>query len=274
MYIIQNGLLMEREKASVTAVSEGYNFGYGVFETIKISERKMLFFEEHLQRLRHGCEKLGLHNSFSESELEGYCTDLIKANEIQSGVIKILCGKDKSNTDIIISTRQNSYRKENYDQGLRLCFAETQRNPHAALTYIKSTNYLENLLEKQKAAKVGFDEAVFLNIYGKVSEGSLSNIFFVKNSVLYTPSISCGLLPGILREKVLALRESLGLRLSLGAFSKEELMDADEVFITNSILEIMPISQIENQKLDMGKNKITRKISKAYFEMIEETCKV
>ncbi len=274
MYIIQNGLRIESEKASIMVASEGYNFGYGIFETIKVVEGKILFFEEHLQRLQSGCKKLSLSTSFSSDELRKHCNDLIDANEMLSGVIKILFGKSKDNTDIIISTRQNSYKKENYDRGFRICFAEAKRNPYAMLTYIKSANYLENLLEKQKAAKRGFDEAVFLNIYEKISEGSLSNIFFIKDSVLCTPSISCGLLPGILREKVLALGKELGMQLSLGEFSMEELIAADEIFITNSILEIMPVSQIENQKLDIGKNKITSMLSKTYLEMIEKACKI
>lgn len=269
MYMILNGLLIEQGRAYIMADSEGYNFGYSVFETIKIYKGKALFLEEHLKRLQNGCDQIGLSFPSSIDEVKKYCCDLITANEIETGIVKILYGKNKNTTDMVISTRQNPYRKENYDKGFSLCIAETKRNPHARLTYIKSANYLENILEKQRASKLGFDEVIFLNIFDKVSEGSLSNIFFVKDNMLHTPAVSCGLLPGILREKVLFLGTRLGLKVNQGEFSQEELITADEVFVTNSVLEIMPVSQIHDHKMDLSNNPITRKLSNAYYQLIE-----
>ena len=269
MFMILNGLFIERDKAHIMADSEGYNFGYSVFETIKIYKGKALFFEEHLKRLKNACDQLELSFPYSTDEVKKYCCDLIAANEMETGIVKILYGKNKNTTDMVISTRQNTYRKEIYDKGFSLCFAETKRNPHARLTYIKSANYLENILEKQSASKLGFDEVVFLNIFDKVSEGSLSNIFFVKDNILHTPIVSCGLLPGILREKVLFLGGRLGLKVNQGEFSQAELITADEVFITNSILGIMPVSQICDYKMDLSNNTITRKLSDVYYQLIE-----
>ncbi|MBD7915211.1 aminotransferase class IV family protein, partial [Clostridium sp. Sa3CUN1] len=127
---------------------------------------------------------------------------------------------------------------------------------------IKSINYLENILEREEAIKNGYDEVIFLNESGYLSEGSMSNIFIIKNNKIFTPDINQGLLPGIIRNFIVERYNVIEKRITL-----EELFNADEIFITNSILGIMKISKIENKIL--VENKLTNIIKEEYNQMIE-----
>ncbi len=260
MYISFNGEIIESDEANVSPISEGLMYGYGLFETIKIHGGKMHFFKEHIDRFIHGCNILNIKLKFKSDIIGEYCSDLIQKNNILDGGVRISYTKNTNDGYLLITTRENHYKEETYQRGFKICFSDMKRNPESLLVGIKSNNYLENILSFRKAKENGFDEVIFLNVYEKISEGSLSNIFFVKNNTIYTPDLACGILPGILRENVINIIKCLGLKLEIGQYEKKELYDADEIFITNSLMEIMPVSQLENNKFDLQKNLVTRRI--------------
>ncbi|WP_350343069.1 aminotransferase class IV [Proteinivorax tanatarense] len=264
MYILVNGKAVKKNHAKVTIDSKGFQYGHSVFETIKVDAGKIFFLEDHIERLQQSCKKVGIETQVSYGELYDQCNTLLNINRVTKGVLKILCAKGDYVDNLIISSRENTYNKEEYDKGFKLGFADEKRNPYSSLTYIKSGNYLENWLAKEKGMKAGFKEVIFLNIHNKIAEGAISNIFFVKNNIIYTPDITCGILPGIMREKVIHLARNSKLQTKVGCYNKNELLSADEVFITNSLLEIMPVSQIEMQKYNTENNIVTTKLRKAF----------
>lgn len=262
MYICLNGKLIHDDDAHISPLNEGFLYGYGLFETIKVYEGKMFFLKEHIERMKKGCEVLNLKFIYDEGIIEKYCRELIKMNELKNGGIRISYSKNKNDYCLLITTRQNVYAEDNYKKGFRLCFADIKRNPHSPIVYLKSNNYLESLLARQRAKEKGFNEAVFLNVYDKVCEGTISNIFFIKNRIVYTPSIKCGLLSGILREKVIEIINNLDFKLSIGVYEKKDLYTADEIFLTNSLMNLMPVSVLEDRKLDIKSNNVTRNLMK------------
>ena len=130
--------------------------------------------------------------------------------------------------------------------------------------------YIENLIENKKAKEKGFNEVIFLNTDNFMAEGSVSNIFWIKDGEVFTPSVDCGLLPGIVREKVILCSNNIGLKVNEGKFSEEELIKSDEVFITNSIMDIMPVSSILNNEYSINENNITKSIIESYNRMLGE----
>lgn len=262
MYISFNGKLLARDKAQISPESEAFLYGYGLFETIKVVNGTMYFFGEHIERMKKGCISLNLNLLYKEENIERSCYELIKRNQLENGGIRISYSKNKDDYVLLISTRQNNYTKDHYKKGFSLCFADIKRNPHSPIVYLKSNNYLENLLGRQKAKENGFDEAVFLNIYDKVCEGTISNIFFVKDKIIHTPSINCGILSGILRDKVIETINYLDFELSIGEYEKKDLYNADEIFLTNSLMDIMPVNTLEDKKLDIENNNITKRLMK------------
>ncbi|AZR74855.1 hypothetical protein BBF96_07210 [Anoxybacter fermentans] len=233
-------------------------YGYGLFETIKVYNGKIYFFKEHMERLKRGCEILNLELKIPLNIIEEYCYKLIRKNNLNDGGIRVAYSKNKDKYCLLITTRGNIYKEEIYKKGFKLCFADIKRNPESPLVRIKSNNYIENILSLEKARKKGFDEAVFENVYGKICEGTISNIFFIKDNVVYTPSVSCGILPGIIRNKVMNIVKKLNLKLKTGQYHKDDLFNADEIFITNSLLDVMPVNQLEYKKFNLKRNFITR----------------
>ena len=266
MYLSINGALHAINIKTISPNSDGFQYGYGLFETIKVHNGKLLFFDEHIQRLKKGCTSLNIPIKENFSLLKFYSKDLILANNIKYGALKILYTKNKDQYDFYLYTRNNPYTKEIYRKGFHVCFSQIKKNPHTPLTYVKSSNYLENLLCKNSAKEDGYDEVILTNVYNNLCEGSLSNLFFVKDDVIFTPDISCGLLPGIMRDQIINIAKCLHLTVIVGNFTTNELLHSDEIFLTNSLMNIMPVSKIANQNLDITNNFITKKLIKNIIE--------
>ncbi|MDV4152666.1 aminotransferase class IV [Clostridium sp. AL.422] len=229
-------------------LDNGYFFGRGVFETILI-KNKPVFLKEHIERLNKGIKALEL----GEEILIDDILRIIDKYEIKYCVLKIAV----SEKNIVLEIRENKYKAEDYLNGFSLKISKINRNSKSKLTYIKSLNYLENILEREEALKNGYDEVLFLNEYGFVAEGSISNIFVVKEDKIFTPNVECGLLPGVVRRFIIDEFQVVEKEITL-----EELYNADEVFITNSLLGIMGISQLEEKIFK--DNRITTRIRDKY----------
>ncbi|TCO74398.1 aminotransferase class IV [Marinisporobacter balticus] len=270
MYISFNGNLIKGSDAFASPNNEGFQYGYGLFETLKIVDGKIFFIEEHLARLKKGCKELNIGLAYDLKLIQKYAYALIHQNNIVFGALKILYAKDNDGYDLLITTRKNAYNEEKYTKGFKLCFATTKKNPYAKLTYIKSNNYLENILTKAYALKNGYDEAIFLNVHEKISEGTYTNIFFVKDKIIHTPSISCGILEGIMRKKIIDLIHACNLTLKIGEFNKEDLLGADEIFLTNSLMEIMPVYQLAHTVFPLNKNHMTKRLQQDFYHLYYE----
>ncbi|QEK11030.1 4-amino-4-deoxychorismate lyase [Crassaminicella thermophila] len=267
MCISFNGTLIKSKETCISPESEAFLYGYGIFETLKIHCGKIFFIDEHLERLKKGCKELNIKLDYDLKKIQKYCYNLINSNSMVFGALKILYAKNKDQYNLLLFTRENIYTEEKYKKGFHICFADTKKNPYSKLTYIKSNNYLENILEKQKAKENGYDEAIFLNVLNKISEGTYTNIFFIKNNILYTPATECGILPGIMRNKIIDLIYKLNLNLKIGTFNKADLFNADEIFLTNSLMDIMPVSQLENKVFDLSKNYVTKLLQKSFYNL-------
>lgn len=233
-------------------IDSGYFFARGVFETILVKE-KPLFLEEHIKRLNNGINILKIGEAI---EVE-YISNIINDFNIKNCVLKIIV----TEKNILLETRELLYKSGDYLRGFSLKVAKTIKNSTSKLTYIKSMNYLENILEREEALEEGYNEVIFLNEKGYVSEGSFSNIFAVKNNVIFTPKISSGVLPGVVRNHLIKNYDVIEKEVTL-----DDIMNADEIFITNSLLGIMGVSKFENRILT--ENKITIKIRKEYESQI------
>lgn len=238
--ILRNGSLSEEN----ICLDSGFYFGRGVFETILVKKRPILL-REHIQRLNSGLSTIGLNKKITEEEV---CIAVEKLN-CNNAVLKIMV----SEKNTVVSTREISYKGSDYEKGFSLGLSEVRRNAHSNLTYVKSFNYIENVIERDKIINKGHNEALFLNTEGFISEGAVSNIFFEKKGIIYTPSVKCGLLPGIIRGFIIENALSAGTEIVEGEFALDELMSAEGIFITNSIMGIMNIREIENKAFSNSK---------------------
>ena len=211
----------------------GFYFGKGLFETILVLE-KPVFLEEHLERLNQGLRKLS---------------------------IDIQVNKELILKNIVLSKRELNYTEAQYEEGFKLKLSQLKRDPKSHMVYLKSFNYLDNLLEREKAIKEGFDEVVFLNNESFLTEGSVSNLFVIMEDCILTPAVDCGLLDGIVRSFII---KEFGEKYNIieGKISLGRLEDCKGMFITNSLLGLMWINSFNGYNLD--RSKLYDKIKKNY----------
>lgn len=155
---------------------EGYSFGLGVFETIAVEKGKALFLQEHMERMEQGLKTLGISDEKMKKILNHKSIeDFLKESEFKEhGAWKI----SVSHENVILEIRKNPYEEADYNRGFGLCISKIRRNETSPFTYMKSLNYGDNILEKRKAKKEGYEEPVFLNTKGELAEGATTNLFF------------------------------------------------------------------------------------------------
>ena len=211
---------------------QGYFFGIGAFETVAVEEGNPVFLKEHYERLFRTMEFLNLQ--LSTDELEDKVGKVLEEPFMNTGrkVLKITA----SEKNLLVTTRENTYDEKQYKKGFTADFSSVRRNETSPFTYYKTLNYGDCLREKHLAHERGVDEPVFLNTKGMMAEGATTNVFFVKNGDIFTPSVECGLLPGIMRDYI--CRENQVWEKDI---YPEEIKEFEEMFLTNSLLGVMPV---------------------------------
>lgn len=247
--IILNGELCKDNKVFIDS---GFNFGIGLFETILVREYPR-FLKEHIERLNNGLGRLGIDNRVEEEYIYG----LIDKYAIINCVLKIIV----TEKNIVLSTREITYKEEDYIRGFDIKLSDLQRNEKSIFTYLKSLNYMDNFIERKRAVEEGYDEVIFLNTKNFLAEGSVSNIFFIKGREIFTPDINCGLLDGVIRRWVCK-----NYFVKEGFYSLEDIMDCDGAFITNSIMGIMEVNSIGGQKIN--RSNISKEIQHRYQSLL------
>lgn len=219
---------------------DGYWFGLGAFETIRVYRGKAVFLEEHLRRLQKAADFFGLLRA---GEKDGCWLDarreqvrrFLQENPMENGACKLTV----SEKNILLTSRLNVYTEEQYEKGFHLEYSSIRRNETSPFTYYKTLNCGENILEKRRAVTEGYDEPVFLNTRGEICEGAATNLFFVEEGRIITPPVACGLLNGILRQFIMGLRP-----VEERVIRPEMVEHFQEMFITNSLLGVMPVSRL------------------------------
>jgi branched-chain amino acid aminotransferase group I len=284
--IYLNGRLIPRSKAKLSPLDHGFLYGYGLFETMRAYNGRIFRLDRHLARLRHSVQSLGLTHSVIMSEakqsLEAACTKTLDANKLKNARLRLTVSAGEgdmvpdpstcSNPTVIV-TAQNlvPLPSEKYESGFKTILSSLRRNSQSPLSQLKSTCYMENILARMAARAAGCDEAILLNERGYLAEGSTTNIFLVSNGELITPSLESGVLPGITREAVLEIVRATNIQTQARQVELKELIEAEETFVTNSVLELMPLTWFEGKPIGTGKpGQLTRKLMAAYRKLVDQ----
>ena len=272
-----NGSLIPRNEASVSVLDYGFLYGFGLFETMRAYGGRVFQLNKHLSRLARSAEMLGI----AVTELEGAVMDTLRVNNLGDARIRITIsigeggmvpdpGTCEKPTVLILASPYTPYSREVYEKGFRAVISTIRRNSQSPLSKLKSANYLESMLARQEARKAGADEAICLNEKGLLAEASMSNIFLVSDGILKTPGVESGILPGITRETVIELASDMSIDTLEQDIRPNELLRAEEAFLTNSLIEIMPLTTVDDKPVGSGKpGEITRKLMAAYKELVE-----
>lgn len=282
MYIFLNKEIVQETDAVVSVFDHGFLYGDGIYETMRAYNGVVFMFEKHLERLGRSAfltkieipaEEFiadAVHRTVQANGLtEAYIRVTVSRGKGPIGLDPALC---KEPTFVVIAEQFREYPGHLYQNGVQLVIARTRRNLVEAINpKIKSLNFLNNIFAKMEAKERGAYEAIMLNAEGALAEGTVCNIFFVKDNVLCTPASEVGVLDGITRELVIGLAKKSNIKVNEDRFYPDDLFQADEVFFTNTTSEIMPVSQVEQMTYRVGD--VTRSLQALYKKEVSEYMK-
>lgn len=279
MYIFLDGVVVPESRAVVSVYDHGYLYGDGVYETMRSYDGIVFMIRRHMERLARSAALIRLDSPETEKLIDAI-RQTLEANKLSDAYIRITLSRGKgpigldpglcgSPTLVVIAEQFREYPASCYENGVHFVFAKTRRNLAGAIDpKIKSLNFLNNILAKIEAKERDAYEAIMLNEAGFLTEGTICNIFFVRNGVLCTPSVEAGILDGITRELVVGLAKREGIRVEEGMFLPNDLLEASEVFFTNTTAEVMPVTRVEETGFEVGK--ITRTLRGLYKNEVEK----
>lgn len=256
-YIILNGSCIPEKDAMIPAVTSGLYYGAGCFETFLAEKGGIFKFKDHIERLNKGLEYLGIPNKYriEGEEILSLLKQLLNKNSLIDKKCRIRIqvsvadkggySKKGDSPTIILMTSELSQAQIN---PRKLILSETSVVPSSARpSELKLSNMLNYYQAFREAEEKGVDDAIMVNGKGFVAETSIANIFWMKDENIFTPSADCDILPGIMRNSIIEiLRDTMQFEVKEGRFSMDELLKADFIWLTNSVLGLVPVSAIEN----------------------------
>ena len=268
MWIYLNDRFVREEEAVISVFDHGFLYGDGVYETIRSYGSRIFMRDQHLARLRRSADAIGLtipipeekwpallheamtRNDVGDNRTDAYLRITISRGAGGIGLDPALC---PTPTVVIMAKPLSLPAPEQYRTGVSLIVARTRRNlPSALSPQIKATNFLNNILAKREAIAAGAFDSILLNWESHLTECTVSNLFFVQAGRLCTPAIECGLLDGITRDIVLTLARKSQIPVDEGYFGVEAIHQADECFLTNTSMEVMPVTMVDGNPVGKG----------------------
>ncbi len=273
-----NGSLMPLNRASISALDYGFLYGFGLFETMRAYGGQVFRLDRHLERLARSAEILGL--PIETPLLKGAVMDTLRANQLSEARIRLTVSMGEGTmvpdpstcsqpTVLIMAQPYQSYPEAVYQKGFSAVVSSIRRNSQSPVPRFKSANFLESILAKGEAKAAAVNDALFLNDKSLLAEASTSNIFLVTNGVLKTPGLESGILPGTTREAILELAPVLGINAREQDMGLDELFQAEEAFLTNAMVEVMPLTEVAGKPIGSGRpGSLTQRLRVAYRELV------
>ncbi len=262
-----NGSFVHSQEVRLPLSAPGILCGFGLFETMRSYRGYIVYRNKHLERLKDSAQRIGLKVPYPQGALEEYIRQTVEKNSLKDAVVRLtLWDNDKEAILFITAYSYEAHSQGGYRRGLKAQISTVRVHERSPFAGMKTTSYMNYLFAYRAAGALGFDEAIMLDSRDNISEGSRSNVFFVKGGELYTPSPACGCLAGITRCFVMDWAKEKALRVHEGEYPVSDLMAGAEVFMTNSLMGVMPIVSIDGQDIGNGKpGEITRFLVESYY---------
>ncbi|OIK15704.1 4-amino-4-deoxychorismate lyase [Bacillus sp. MUM 116] len=274
MFIYVNGEIVNKEAAVISPFDHGYLYGMGLFETFRIYDGHPFLLDNHLERLNMGLEVLNIQKRFTREEVKDALKHLLDANGFTNAYIRLNVSAGVGEVGLQVEPYQKPnvliFAKPLQEAGemaeKKAVLLKLKRNTPEGLTRLKSHHYMNNILAKREIGSTPDVEGIFLTEEGHIAEGIVSNIFWRKGKTLYTPAVETGILNGITRQFIIQAAKGLEMDVEEGFFRPTEVFTADEIFVTNSIQEIVPILEYEGHQMPGKSGPIVQKLHQIYRE--------
>ena len=279
-----NGLFWTIDKANISVLDRGFTHGDGLFETMRVYSGKIFRLEPHLDRLFQSARSILIELPITRNEIRSAIYAALKLNGLSNSIVRLTVTRGELGSSInvdysspptivILVKPVKAISKKTYKEGIGIkLYKKSAIRTQGISNKIKSCNYLSNIILRENALKENFFEAVLLDHNHNVTEGTISNIFIIKNNQLKTPILNEFVLSGIIRQAILDLCLENNIPFKEDRITERELYEADELFLTNSGIEILPVRNINHHKLkNRGIRPITKHIHMLLLKSFEES---
>ncbi len=257
--VFLNGDIIEDSDARIACSDSGFLYGIGLFETMRCAAGTVFALEDHMDRLFAGAKALDINNPHKKDYYAEVITSTLAANDLTDARIRLTLTNGPMNADpaqatvLITANTFEPYPQQYYDKGVAVTLSDYRQNPSDPTTGHKTTSFFARLAALAAAHKKGAAEALWFTPDGLLAEGSVSNVFLVKDATLYTPTLQTPVLAGVARKHVLLLADKQNIKFVEKDLTITDLLAADEVFITNVIMAVMPVMAVESHTVADGK---------------------
>ena len=279
-----NGLFWTIDKANISILDRGFTHGDGLFETMRVYSGKIFRLEHHLDRLFQSARSILIELPITRNEIRSAIYAALKLNGLSNSIVRLTVTRGELDsgvnvdyssppTIVILVKPVKAISKKTYKEGIGIkLYKKSAIRTQGISNKIKSCNYLSNIILRENALKENFFEAILLDHNHNVTEGTISNIFIIKNNQLKTPITNEFVLSGIIRQAILDLCLENNIPFKEDLITERELYEADELFLTNSAIEILPVRNINHHKLkNRGMRPMTKHIHMLLLKSFEES---
>lgn len=280
-----NGEIVPAREARVSVFDAGFTHAAGLFETMRVYNGRVMRLPEHIHRLNHSANTLAMQVSVSREEIARSVDRLLEANGLCDARVRLTVTPGNvprpgqvgdaapRPTVVLTAAPVRAYPADLYRHGMRVCICPYRQNAANPLAGHKTLAYLPRLMALKEAADRKCNEALWFTTNNQLAEGSVCNVFIVRDGTIATPPEDTPLLPGTVRKAVLELARTKGMTIEEHAIDIDALLAAQEVFLTGSVLEIMPVTAVERHTIGAGvPGDITRRVSELYHQLVRKEC--
>ncbi|HUW19774.1 MAG TPA: aminotransferase class IV [Sedimentisphaerales bacterium] len=279
--VFLNDKLVDIDKARVSAADSGFLYGAGLFETMRSYNGVVFCLKDHLDRLFFSSKALSIEHGYDRKYITDAIYKILKANELTDARLRLtLTGgpmsqpqEQKRATLLITAAKLQPYPPEYYQKGVLVVLCPFRQNTAEPIYGHKTTNYLSRMIALKQAHEKRAAEALWFTVDNRLAEGCISNVFLIKDSVLYTPLIRTPVLAGVARKTVCVIAVKNSISLVEKDLGINDVLAADEMFLTNVIMQIMPVSSVEKHPVGDGKvGPMTKNLQKHFDEFVKSEC--
>lgn len=279
--VFLNDKIIEINKACISVTDSGFLYGAGLFETMRSHNGIVFSLTDHLDRLFFSASALSIEICYDKEYIADAVNKVLKANKLTDARLRLtLTGgpmsasdEERKSTLLITAAKLQPYPPEYYQKGVLVVLCPFRQNPSDPTCGHKTTSYFPRMLALKTAHQKRAAEALWFTADNRLAEGCVSNVFLVKDSVLYTPPLKTPVLAGIARKTVCQLALKNSIKLVEKDLNIDDVLGADEIFLTNVIMQVMPVVSVEKHIVGKGKvGIVTRNLHKIFVEYFEDSC--
>ncbi|MBN1805337.1 MAG: aminotransferase class IV family protein [Sedimentisphaerales bacterium] len=279
--VFLNDGLTDIGKASISVTDSGFLYGAGLFETMRSYNGVVFSLKDHLERLSSSTKALYINKPYDDEYITEAIYKVLEANKLTDARLRLTLTngpmseseEQRKSTLLITATKLQPYPVEYYKKGVMVILSPSRQNTFEPICGHKTTSYFSRMVTLNGAHQKRAAEALWFTTNNRLAEGCISNVFLVKDSVLYTPPVETPVLGGIARKSVCEIAKTNSIRLTEKDLYIDDVLGADEIFLTNVIMQILPVTSVEKHTVGDGEAGVmTKKLQISFRELVERQC--